>query len=469
MKPFTGRFASYRWIIVLLDFVVFNIYLYFSYILFPEPVRIHPLHGFLQLFYIANISLLVSEMLYPPVVDSSSSSWVDVAFNTARLTIAEWLALFIFCSTANFSHRVILDTLFFSFWFGCIMLIVRTIEHRIVVSRSRTHKGTGKIVMVGETEPMRHLLERIGQEALSSMPLAGFYSDEEPPVPLRGMQKLGSEADFMEIVSRNDPDALDSIYCTMSFEKDTARIQQILAWCERTATRFYLVPADVYRAEFTLQAESLGDDIVYVSHSYPLDKVVNRILKRAFDIVVSFAVCLVLLPFLPIIAIITKSQSPGPLFFRQKRTGMDGKTFDMLKFRSMHVNNEADTRQATRDDDRTFAFGAFMRRTSIDELPQFFNVLKGDMSIVGPRPHMLLHTATYSELINKYMIRQFVRPGVTGWAQVTGFRGETSELWQMEERVKRDVWYIKHWSALQDLRIILMTVALIFKKDKMAY
>ena len=141
MKPFNGRFASYRWILVLLDFVVFNIYLYFSYILFPEPVRIHPLHGFLQLFYIANISLLVSEMLYPPAVGGSSGSWVDVALDTARFAIVEWLALFIFCSTANFSHRVILDTIFFSFWFGCILLLVRLVEHRMAAMRPKKQNG----------------------------------------------------------------------------------------------------------------------------------------------------------------------------------------------------------------------------------------------------------------------------------------------------------------------------------------
>lgn len=469
MKPFAGRFASYRWILVLLDFLIFNIYLFVSFAIFPDPVRIHPVHGFLQLLYIANISLLVGELLYPPMVDGGNRSWVDLVFGTSRFIVAQWLTLFILCSTANFSHRVILDSIFFSFWFGCIMLLVRTVEQRIVMHRSKPQAGRGKVVMVGEIEPMRQLLERMGQESLSRMSLSGFYSDEEPRLPLRGMEKLGSYEDFMEKIADPDPDALDSIYCTMSFRKDSSRIRETIIYCERTATRFFLVPADVYNAEFSLQAENLGGDIVFVSHDYPLDRIGNKIIKRSFDIILSGIVCLLMLPFLPIIALITKSQSPGPLFFRQKRTGIDGRTFNMLKFRSMHVNDESDTKQATRDDERTFPFGAFMRRSSIDEFPQFFNVLKGDMSIVGPRPHMLLHTSSYSRLIAKYMLRQFVRPGVTGWAQVTGFRGETSELRQMEERVKRDVWYINHWSVLLDLRIILMTIGLIFKKDKHAY
>jgi putative colanic acid biosynthesis UDP-glucose lipid carrier transferase len=157
------------------------------------------------------------------------------------------------------------------------------------------------------------------------------------------------------------------------------------------------------------------------------------------------------------------------VFFRQLRTGIDGRDFYCYKFRSMHVNSDADRLQATKDDPRKFPFGDFMRKTNIDELPQFWNVLVGNMSIVGPRPHMLAHTEQYDKLIDKYMVRHFVKPGITGWAQVTGFRGETRELWQMEGRVERDIWYIQHWSLWLDLRIIWMTVKTIFKRDEKAY
>ena len=151
------------------------------------------------------------------------------------------------------------------------------------------------------------------------------------------------------------------------------------------------------------------------------------------------------------------------------RTGLDGRTFNMYKFRSMHVNDDADTLQATKDDPRKYPFGDFMRKTNIDELPQLWNVLRGDMSIVGPRPHMLLHTEMYSQLINKYKVRLFVKPGMTGWAQVNGFRGETKELWQMEGRVKRDIWYMENWSIWLDIRIILLTMKLLFRHDRNAY
>ena len=135
----------------------------------------------------------------------------------------------------------------------------------------------------------------------------------------------------------------------------------------------------------------------------------------------------------------------------------------------MHVNNGSDLQQATASDPRKFAFGNFMRKTNIDEFPQFFNVLLGDMSIVGPRPHMLHHTEVYSRLIDKYMVRHFYKPGITGYAQITGFRGETRELWQMEERIRRDIWYIENWTFWLDLRIILRTAMTLVVHDKNAY
>ena len=218
-----------------------------------------------------------------------------------------------------------------------------------------------------------------------------------------------------------------------------------------------------------LKREYIDDIEVYTTYENMLGNPVSKAVKRLFDVVASSLALLVMLPFLPIIAIIIKSQSPGPIFFKQLRTGIDGHEFWMYKFRSMHVNSDADKRQATKDDPRKYAFGSFMRRTNIDELPQFWNVLKGDMSIVGPRPHMLAHTEKYAQLIGKFMVRHFVKPGMTGWAQVTGFRGETQELWQMEGRVKRDIWYMEHWSIWLDIRIIWLTVKSMVTHDENAY
>ena len=178
------------------------------------------------------------------------------------------------------------------------------------------------------------------------------------------------------------------------------------------------------------------------------------VVRRVIDITLAIIVALVLLPFMPIIIYKIKRQSPGPIFFKQLRTGRDGVPFWMYKFRTMHVNSEADTKQATRDDARKFPFGAYLRQHTVDEMPQLINVLKGEMSVVGPRPHMVKHTEYYAKQIPGFMERHSVKPGVTGLAQALGWRGDTPELWMMEERVRHDLYYIRHRSTKLDLAII---------------
>ena len=170
-----------------------------------------------------------------------------------------------------------------------------------------------------------------------------------------------------------------------------------------------------------------------------------------------------------ILGTIIKLSSSGSVFFVQKRTGKDGKTFKCYKFRSMRCNKDAHTRQATANDDRKTRIGDFLRKTNLDELPQFINVFKGDMSLVGPRPHMLLHTEEYSRIVDKYMVRHFIKPGITGWAQINGCRGETRDVSSMEERIKKDIWYIENWSLLLDVEIVVRTILLTLTGDKKAY
>ena len=242
-----------------------------------------------------------------------------------------------------------------------------------------------------------------------------------------------------------------------------------MRYCDANVIRFFYLPRMFGTYRLRLKPEYMGDTLLYTNHTEPLSFMGNRLIKRTFDLVVSAFACLCLLPFIPIVALIIKMQSPGSVFFIQERTGFEGHPFKCYKFRSMYTNANANTEQATKDDPRKFPFGNLMRRTNIDELPQFWNVLKGDMSIVGPRPHMLHHTEVYSGLIDKYMVRHFCKPGITGLAQVTGYRGETKELWQMQKRVELDIWYIEHWSFMLDLMIILKTAYSIIVPDKHAY
>lgn len=199
-------------------------------------------------------------------------------------------------------------------------------------------------------------------------------------------------------------------------------------------------------------------------------EVVHKSLKRIFDVLFSLIILIVFMPLITIVvAIAIKLSSKGPVFFVQKRTGLENREFDCYKFRSMRVNRYAHLLQAKKDDTRKTKVGEFLRKTNIDELPQFWNVLKGDMSVVGPRPHMVKHTRDYSALIDNYMQRHEIKPGITGLAQVRGFRGETKELHQMMGRVRLDIWYIQNWSLMLDLSIVLKTIKNVLKGERCAY
>jgi Undecaprenyl-phosphate glucose phosphotransferase len=216
-----------------------------------------------------------------------------------------------------------------------------------------------------------------------------------------------------------------------------------------------------------LQVRYLGNLPVLGIRHEPLEDSGSRFEKRLLDMVISmFAVIFLLSWLVPVLALLIKIDSKGPVFFRQKRSGRDNEPFWCYKFRSMYVNDTSDSVQASKHDMRITKMGAFLRKTSMDELPQIWNVLRGNMSIVGPRPHMLSHTEQYRKIIDGFMVRHFLKPGITGWAQVTGFRGETRDPKQMEERVVRDVWYLENWTLMLDIRIIFLTVWVVIKGDE---
>lgn len=218
------------------------------------------------------------------------------------------------------------------------------------------------------------------------------------------------------------------------------------AFNERSSQHNYIAPA---RRENTEAFDTVE----------PLERKRNKHLKRTFDVVFSAMVLLTIFPLMYlIVGILIKLDSRGPVFFRQERSGLRNKTFGMFKFRTMTVNERSDLDQAMPGDTRVTRIGNFLRKNSLDEFPQFINVLMGDMSVVGPRPHMVAHTEYYSELIDDYMVRHEAKPGVTGWAQIKGFRGPTDELWKMEKRVEHDIWYLRNWNFVLDCKCVLRTV-----------
>jgi putative colanic acid biosynthesis UDP-glucose lipid carrier transferase len=352
-----------------------------------------------------------------------------------------------------------------------LLLLSRVIERLLVKHFRQLGRNTRNVTFVGNDPELLTLYNKLVGDTTKGYKFLGYYADEDfadMPDNVQ-LERLGTLQGFLEAIDSDDaPSVGDELYVSIS-RKERHTIRKISRFCDGRVVRFYYVPVSVETLGMDLKREFLDDMEVFTTYELPLRSTVNRIIKRLFDIVMSVIALLCLLPILPVIWIIVKTQSPGPLLFKQLRTGIDGKNFCCYKFRSMHVNDDADKLQATKNDPRKYAFGNFMRKANIDELPQFWNVLLGNMSVVGPRPHMLAHTEMYSQLIGKYMVRHFAKPGITGWAQVTGFRGETKELWQMEGRVQRDIWYIEHWSFWLDLRIIWLTFKSMFVHDEHAY
>lgn len=327
-------------------------------------------------------------------------------------------------------------------------------------------RGRNKLhcVIVGSDENSMILYRQLSASNNYDYKVLGVLSDYEVP---SGVTLLGGTDSIESYLAGNK---VHNLFCGINPATHEDFVNSIIRICDNYCVQFYYVPnMDGYMSR-SLSFESLDGVIVASLRHEPLANPVNRFLKRAFDVLISGLFLVTVFPFVWVfVAIGTHLSSPGPIFFRQQRTGYRGKSFTMLKFRSMKVNSDADRLQATADDPRKTRFGDFLRRTSIDELPQFINVLRGDMSLIGPRPHMELHTEQYNAIIDKYMVRHMVKPGLTGWAQVTGFRGETKTVEQMEGRVRADIWYIENWSVWLDMKIFFMTIIQIFSGDEQAY
>ncbi len=326
---------------------------------------------------------------------------------------------------------------------------------------------TCNVLFVGSTRNMIELYDEMTLDATTGYKVVGYFDNE--PNPNFAATYLGRCDKVNDFLCENH-EHIQRLYCALpSAMKDN--ILSIISCCEGHLVRFYSVPNLRNYLKRRVNLEMFSNTPVLSVRIEPLAKLDNRIIKRTFDIIFSGLFLITLFPIIFIICgTAIKLSSRGPVLFRQKRNGIDGKEFWCYKFRSMKVNANADTLQASEYDPRKTKIGDFMRKTNIDELPQFFNVLMGDMSIVGPRPHMLKHTEEYSQLINTYMVRHLVKPGVTGWAQVTGFRGETKELAAMEGRVRADIWYMEHWTFMLDIYIIYKTVANVIEhKDSNAF
>ncbi len=262
---------------------------------------------------------------------------------------------------------------------------------------------------------------------------------------------------------------IDEIYCALSDLSNTD-VNNFIDFTDNNLKTLKFLPDEKEVTARNLKLDYYGYIPIVSLRNIPLDITANKVIKRTFDILFSVIIIVGILSWLiPILAFFIKSESKGPIFFKQKRNGLNYHEFDCFKFRSMTLNEIADVEQVSKNDPRITKIGRFIRKTSIDELPQFFNVFLGDMSVVGPRPHMVSHTEMYAKKVDKFMVRHFIKPGITGLAQTNGYRGEVESEKDIVNRVKYDIFYLENWSLLLDIKIVFLTVLNAVKGEDKAY
>jgi len=317
------------------------------------------------------------------------------------------------------------------------------------------------VVVIGAGKDSNSLIRFFNERKDFGFHYKGYFNDKK-----EGRKNyLGNINQAFDYIKNNE---IDEIYCAISsLPRET--IIEFINFADNQVKTLKLIPdsEDLYNQ---MKLEYYGFVPVLSVRELPFDKPIIKIIKRLFDIVFSLLVIVFLLSWLtPILYLLIKRESKGPLFFKQIREGIKGDTFMCYKYRSMGMNRNAHLKQATKDDLRVTKIGKFIRKTSIDELPQFFNVLLGDMSVVGPRPHMLSQSEIFKKIVKKYMVRHFVKPGITGLAQVRGYRGEIETDNDIKNRVKYDIFYIENWSFFLDLTIIYLTIRNAIKGEEKAY
>ena len=322
--------------------------------------------------------------------------------------------------------------------------------------RERLKGNIRRVVVIGQNTKADQLISVFNERAEFGYRFLGQFDPKDSNFDLQHC--------FDFVLSQR----VDEIYCSIS-ELENEEITRIINFADNNLKTLKFTPDNKNIYSKKLKFEYYDYLPILSLRDIPLHNPFNALVKRSFDILFSLVVIFGLLIWLtPLLALLIRLESKGPLFFVQKRTGMDNRDFYCYKFRSMAMNREADRQQASKDDMRVTTIGGFMRKTSIDELPQFYNVLFGNMSVVGPRPHMVKHTDEYSGKVDKYMVRHFVKPGITGLAQVRGYRGEIEKDSDIQNRIKFDVFYIENWSFLLDLKIIVQTVLNLFRGEEKA-
>jgi putative colanic acid biosynthesis UDP-glucose lipid carrier transferase len=453
----------FRFFFVCIDLLALNT-VYFSLILNMNRVPPGAEHQYMVLFMAANMAWLLTSYSTALYVDNTSLDVERFAKRTAKTLILFVVVMLFFIFIYHFAYSRLF--VFVSFAAFCSTLFLsRMFLMATSYYRKKNNKTNKRVIIIGYNSVAKRLASSF-RDRERRLSVDGYFEDPREIHELTNLPIIGNIDESVSYAIKN---RVSEIYSTISPETNSS-IYDMAQAAEKSLIRFKFVPDFKFYVNRDTHLEYLAELPILSLRPEPLEDMSNSIKKRAFDIIFSLLVIVFILSWLiPLLAIIIKLSSKGPVFFVQHRSGKDNKSFRCWKFRSLAVNADAHERQVTRNDGRITKVGRFLRKTNLDELPQFFNVLMGSMSVVGPRPHMLRHTEIYSKLLGQYMIRHFVKPGVTGWAQVNGFRGEIKREDQLRKRIEHDIWYLEHWSPWLDIRIIFLTVFVTLKGDKNAF
>lgn len=417
------------------------------------------------LFVVANAAWFLSAVANSLYINSASYKHAVLARNTAQSFLLYLIVLFVFLYCYPYAYSKVFVSVAIG-GFAATLILSRVLFFLITKMIKLHEKFVRKIVIIGYNDVAKDLADHYVNSS-KNISIEGYFEEYENVKELSKYPIIGNVQECLQYAIANN---VSEIYSTLS-AKDYPFLYDIAEQAENNFIRFKFATDFHTYVNKNVHVDYFQNIPILSLRREPLDDIANRLKKRLFDIAFSsFVIVFILSWLIPLIALLIKLDSKGPVFFVQNRLGRNLERIRVFKFRSMRTT-EADNqyKQATKDDPRVTKIGKILRKTSLDELPQFFNVLLGDMSIVGPRPHPLKMNDDYKKIIDKYMIRHFLKPGITGWAQVNGFRGETKDLKDIEGRIEHDIWYMENWNFFLDLKIIFLTVYNVVKGEKNAY
>lgn len=463
MNPQFSRYLKLT--LIILDLLILNLLYLICQVIFSNYISLFKIDSYIYYWILSNTLWIIFSFVLGTYSEKVIRSFQAFIKRTIQVYFV-WIILIMFY--LFFSRQIDISRLFiFSTIgsFGAGLLINRFIYLGINRYFRTSSFLTRKVIILGYNDTAKKLAKYFEEDGINTK-IVGYLEEEGNISELSNYPILSGIENTLTIAKELD---VQEIFSTITPEQNK-EIYHLMKQSEKECIRFRIVPNLSLFITREVHIDFFGDLPILSLRSEPLDDVGNRIKKRVLDVIVSLLTTIFILSWLlPILGLLIWIESGRPIFFKQTRTGKNKKPFQCYKLRTMRSNKDADLVQATQGDNRITKIGRILRKTSLDEFPQFLNVLRGEMSLVGPRPHMVKHTSDYSKIVDGYMVRQFIKPGITGWAQINGYRGEITNPEQIEMRVNKDLWYLENWTLWLDIQILFLTVYHVFKGDEKAY